>query len=106
FSICSARLRWARSVRALALARCTSRFLRQLTYSFEPAATLLARQNASSSALVSTMVGWPRSRQPVSKGAASRSAMKCFADPNFIGGLPFFHLVIAGDDPAIHRKDG
>ena len=56
----------------------------------------LARQNASSSALVSTKVGWPRSRQPVSNGAASSSAMKCFAGPNFIGGLSFFHLVIAG----------
>src|SRR4051812_18159340 len=39
----------ARSALAAALPRCTSRFLRQATYSDEPTATLLARQIASSS---------------------------------------------------------
>ena len=45
----SLKLRWVRSAFAAALPRWTSRFLRQATYSDEPAATLLARQIASSS---------------------------------------------------------
>src|SRR4029077_4591726 len=45
FSIYSPRSRWLRSARAWARCRCTSRSLRQATYSGEPGATvLLARQ--------------------------------------------------------------
>src|SRR5277367_4034601 len=71
----SPRSRWRRSARALALLRWTSRSLRQAIYSDEPTATLLARQKVSSSSLsVFATVGGPRSRQPPSSGAASRSA--------------------------------
>src|SRR4051812_12651727 len=47
----SLKLRCARSALAAALPRWTSRFLRQATYSDEPAATPLARQIASSSSV-------------------------------------------------------
>src|SRR5260370_24601862 len=69
----SPRSRCRRSVRALALLRWTSRSLRQATYCGEPTATLLARQNASSSPLVSAGVGWPRSRHAARRGATSKS---------------------------------
>src|SRR3954471_1698226 len=47
--IVSFRLRWVRGALETSLPRWTSRFLRQATYSDEPAAAPPARQNASSS---------------------------------------------------------
>src|SRR3954463_3815043 len=103
----SPRLRWRRSVRSLKLARATSRSLRQATYSGEPTAKFLARQVASSSVEVSTMVGWPRSRQPASSGASSASARRGLAELDRMYKVRRrLSFVIAGLDPAIHRNQG
>src|ERR1700722_6147717 len=73
----SPRARWRRAAGDSALLRWESRSLRQATYSGEPAFTLLARQNASSSPPPAvSVVGSPRSRQPASSGATSNKAMQ------------------------------
>src|SRR5579863_7274537 len=72
----SPRSRWWRSARAVALLRWASRSLRQAMYSVEPAWTLLARQNASSSSLrLETGACW-RAAQPDSASAAHARAIR------------------------------
>src|SRR4051812_30703969 len=100
----SPRLRCRLSARELALARCTSRSLRQATYSGEPTALLL-RQKVSSSGALSTMVGWPRSRHPARGGEGSSGGGRGGGELRRFF-CPLSLCVIAGFDPPIHRKQG
>src|SRR5580700_3322070 len=77
FSMYSPRLRCCLSARAAALARWASRSLRQATYSGEPAATLLARQNVSSSSARVDVTGTsPRRAQADNARARNISARR------------------------------
>src|SRR3981081_4231258 len=102
----SPRSRWRRSARPAALLRITSRSLRQATYSGEPTATLLVRQIASSSSPRLETGIWLRCAQAERTNARSDRAMQSFAELSCIQNPVLSGGVLAGLDPAIHRKEG
>src|SRR5207253_1930659 len=74
--IVSLKLRWVRAALESSLLRWTSRFLRQATYSDEPAAAPPARQKASSSSVAAATGVSLRDAQAESVSASARAMIE------------------------------